>query len=147
MCIIVDNNLVQRVLLNSTDAKFIPLRKQLFGSKRPTQRLLYGGRLRDEYMVNGNVRRILLELERAGRTLVLAADLIEREEAIVKATLPCCSNDTHVIALARLSGVRVLVSDDSDLQRDFKNRRILFPRGKCYKNASHAPLLRHGCSL
>ena len=62
----------------------------------------------------------------------------------------CRSNDTHVIALAQISGARLLYSNDKDLHVDFKNKRLIDePRGKIYstnedKNFtySHARLLR-----
>ena len=37
----------------------------------------------------------------------------------------CRSNDAHVIALARVSGARLLFTNDRELQSDFKNRQIL----------------------
>ena len=45
----------------------------------------------------------------------------------------CRSNDTHVIALAQISGARLLYSNDKDLHVDFKNKRLIDePRGKIY---------------
>lgn len=48
------------------------------------------------------------------------------------------SNDPHVIALAQISDVRLLYSNDGDLIDDFKDKRLLDrPRGKVYStNAS-----------
>ena len=45
----------------------------------------------------------------------------------------CHSNDTHVIALAQITGARLLYSNDKDLHEDFKNKRLIDePRGKVY---------------
>ncbi len=45
----------------------------------------------------------------------------------------CASNDSHVIALARVSGARLLYSNDRALQKDFKNRNLINrPRGKIF---------------
>ena len=44
----------------------------------------------------------------------------------------CQSNDQHVIALAIVSGARLLYSNDRRLQRDFKDRRLIDPPGKVY---------------
>ena len=45
----------------------------------------------------------------------------------------CRSNDQHVIALAQVSGARLLYSDDGDLHEDFKNNRLINrPRGVVY---------------
>ena len=43
------------------------------------------------------------------------------------------SNDRHVLALARLSGARLLYSRDEALRDDFRNVKLLAgPRGKLY---------------
>ena len=43
------------------------------------------------------------------------------------------SDDPHLLALAQVSGARLLYSNDSDLQDDFKNRRLIDnPRGRVY---------------
>ena len=43
------------------------------------------------------------------------------------------SCDQHILALAQVSGVRLLYSDDRDLQQDFKNRALIDnPQGKVY---------------
>lgn len=45
----------------------------------------------------------------------------------------CVSNDAHVIALAQVTGARLLFSNDSALQSDFKNKLLIDqPRGKVY---------------
>ena len=43
------------------------------------------------------------------------------------------SDDPHVIALAQISGARLLYSNDPDLQQDFGDKRLIdSPRGKVY---------------
>ena len=62
----------------------------------------------------------------------------------------CSSDDPHVIALAKISGARLLYSNDKNLQRDFKNKTLIDgPRGKIYSTLSdrsftnsHRQLLR-----
>ena len=45
----------------------------------------------------------------------------------------CRSNDLHVIALALISGARLLYSNDEDLQYDFKAKSLIDkPRGRIY---------------
>ena len=59
------------------------------------------------------------------------------------------SDDQHVIALAVVSGARILYSDDEDLRADFRNRKLvpgapgkLFPRGEGRaRNQARAKLL------
>ena len=45
----------------------------------------------------------------------------------------CRSNDIHVIALAQISGARLLYSNDQALHEDFGNKLLIDrPRGKVY---------------
>ena len=45
----------------------------------------------------------------------------------------CQSNDPHIIALAQVSGARLLYSNDKALQQDFKNQDLINnPKGKIY---------------
>ena len=51
----------------------------------------------------------------------------------------CVSNDSHVIALAQISAARLLYTNDTDLQKDFKNRHLINkPQGKVY-STKHNP--------
>ena len=59
------------------------------------------------------------------------------------------SNDPHIIALAQVSGARLLYSNDGKLQQDFKDKNLIdTPRGKIYSthksknfSVSHKQLL------
>jgi hypothetical protein len=53
------------------------------------------------------------------------------------------SDDPHIIALAKVSGARLLCSKDQNLHTDFGNRVFIDkPRGNIYQNQSHAKLLK-----
>lgn len=61
------------------------------------------------------------------------------------------SNDPHILALARVSGARLLYSNDINLHRDFRSKELIDrPRGKVYSTIrgkgkfqeSHKRLLR-----
>ena len=57
--------------------------------------------------------------------------LVEAETDKLISDNSCRSNDEHVIALARLSGARVLFADDQLLRDDFRNPDLINnPRGK-----------------
>ncbi|MDE0306934.1 MAG: hypothetical protein OXI87_18940 [Albidovulum sp.] len=46
----------------------------------------------------------------------------------------CESNDQHVLALARISGARLLYTNDQKLMDDFKNTELVStPKGKVYR--------------
>lgn len=58
------------------------------------------------------------------------------------------SDDPHVLALARATGVRLLYTGDPGLIADFKDKKFIDqPRGKVYSSAANAQLLtRTVCS-
>jgi len=63
---------------------------------------------------------------------------VQAETDRLKGTIQ--SNDEHIIALAKVSGVNVLVSHDKKLHKDFKK---LIKGGKVYQKANHKRLLRN----
>ena len=70
--------------------------------------------------------------------------LVDKEQVLKAETkLPKLqSDDPHIIALAKVANVRLLVSDDKNLHKDFK----AIIRGSIYQNSSHAGLLtKHLC--
>ena len=70
------------------------------------------------------------------------ADIADAELAI-RAQGLCRSNDEHILALARISGARLLFTNDRDLQDDFRDRRIIAaPRGRIYTTLEHGDVRR-----
>lgn len=74
--------------------------------------------------------------------------VIEDENAIRNRTIElrqngvCKSNDQHVIALAQVSGARLLYCRDGDLRKDFKNKELVDqPRGKVYSTEENPKFL------
>ena len=62
-------------------------------------------------------------------------DVDARTDELRRRTV-CTSNDEHVLALALVSGARLLYTNDEALIADFKNREIVAnPRGKVYTTA------------
>ena len=50
----------------------------------------------------------------------------------------CDSDDQHILALARVSGTRILFTNDDALQKDFRSPNIInSPRGQIYTTAVH----------
>jgi len=117
-----------------------------------------GGQLRQE-LGSSNAARWLQELDRADWLTRVDDSRVDREAArlrSVRASDPssCKSDDHHVIALAQISGARLLFSNDKDLHRDFKNKRLIdHPSGTVYSTlerkdfTSHrrAQLRKHHC--
>jgi hypothetical protein len=111
--------------------------------------VVIGGRLRVELVNAGDsIRRFLARLKQAGRLLEKSDEEVNKEEVVVQKLFDehgkAKADDPHVIALARISGSRLLASDDrrSGLHGIFKDRIFVDPPGRIYTTSDHAPLLR-----
>ena len=131
MCAIVDNN-VRHEVFGSEDTQ-TPAGKYFLDwldSSRGV--LVIGGGLRREL---GEYRRFQVWLETAvqfGRARQIGDTQVDNETGVLE-TQDIRSDDPHILALARISGARLLFTNDDDLQRDFKNRDIVNnPRGVIY---------------
>lgn len=142
MCLIVDANLASVLFLNRNHEDYAPV----WRANAKGKRFVYGGHLADEYHRINAVRVLVLELERAGRARQVPHKLVADCERVVRRSRVLVSDDPHIIALAQVSGARVLCSNDAALGTDFTNPRLLKrPRGAIYRNASHKHLLRRPC--
>lgn len=91
-------------------------------------RVALGGRLTAE-LARTKLRGLLLEWSRSGRICRHAdRDVDAKEEEFGKKRI--CSDDPHVLALAEICGCRLFYSNDGPLIEDFKNTRLLSPKGK-----------------
>jgi hypothetical protein len=140
MCLIVDANLASLVFGEPAHSDFQPIIVWLT-SPRENGRLVFGGRLANELNKVNAARRFVRALQQAGRARFIPMVVIEAESNSLRAV--CVSNDPHVIALARVSGARILCSRDKALHQDFSNTKLVSrPRGHVYQNAKHKHLLR-----
>ncbi|MGH9427926.1 MAG: hypothetical protein ACRD2L_16700, partial [Terriglobia bacterium] len=145
MClVIVDVNVAHRVLLTSDDPDYRGLHRAFFGRGRPHAILSYGGHLTEEYQRNGELQRILVQLDRAARARSVPDDAVDAETRRIEENGAATSDDHHILGLARVSGARLLCSADKSLRRDFKNKMLVDgPRGKIYSKVKHRTLLSH----
>jgi hypothetical protein len=142
MCLIIDANVISKVVSQPADADFLPVANALISRKA---KAVYGGKLAQEYAKISRIRRFLIELQRQGiLTRVPDAD-VDAETRIVKKTRLCVSDDEHIIALSRVANVRLLCSRDQNLHIDFKNPALLNPHGDVYQDTSHSHLIRKHC--
>jgi hypothetical protein len=140
MCLIVDANLAGIVFSSPPHPDFVPVVDWLAEDGC----LILGGHLGTELDRLEKARRFLVALLRAGRAKRIPDAQVSQEEAAVRGTGHCLSNDAHVVALARVSGARTLCTHDKTLQKDFRNPRLVAnPRGSIYQRQEHAKLLRH----
>ena len=134
MCAIVDANVAHEV----------------FGAGRPeagrkffewindgSGRLVVGGKLFEELKKSSDgFRNLGQQLQLAGRMTIVNKSVINKRTDQLQTS--CRSDDPHVIALAQVSGARLLYSNDRALQRDFKNRKLIdSPKGSVYTTLMH----------
>ena len=71
----------------------------------------------------------LKEALQSGRARILDDESVAAATKAVQDEGICQSNDAHVIALARISGARLLFTNDVQLEKDFKK---VIHQGKIY---------------
>lgn len=140
MCAIVDASVASRFFNAPVDPELEPLWKWI---EQRNGALAVGGKLLlKEYAEVGNAARLVRNWERAGLAHVVSASEVKAEANAIEGR--CTSDDAHVVALARLSGARILCSSDKDLHRDFRDPELInAPRGYVYQSAGHQHLLAH----
>ena len=113
-------------------------------------RLVIGGQLKAE-LRHHKLDEWLKEVLRAGRAFDQPTERVEAETRALRHDGRCRSNDPHVLALARISGGRLLYTNDHRLQEDFANPGILpgQTQGKIYTTVAgrRQPRDQHGGRL
>ena len=137
MCLIVDANLASLVFGENPNDDFRPIIDWL---NQKNGKFVLGGHLAVEYNRIASLRSHIIELWRKGIARIIPSDPINEEEKRIANS--CRSDDPHVIALAKVSGARILCSNDKDLREDFRNPKLISnPQGHIYQNAKHKHLL------
>ncbi len=130
MCAIVDANVCSQVFgLNRPPAgeKFFDWINTRKG------RLVVGGKLSDELSMVRYFEIWAQDALRRGRIIRVNDDSVNTLTEQLKRQGKCESDDEHIIALAEISGARLLYSNDVKLHEDFGNPRLVSrPRGKIY---------------
>lgn len=137
MCIVIDTNKLAEFFEAPASEDAAPIHKWLSGRGL----LVFGvGGCFGE--IGPRLRRRLRDLVRAGRARPVPAAKLDKDVRALQGTGQLRSNDSHILALARASGARVLYTADKDLIVDFKNAHLVgHPRGKVYSGAANARLL------
>ncbi len=141
MCAIVDNNVRHEVFgTHDTQTPAGKLFLDWLDSGRGV--LVVGGHLRREL---GEYRRFQLWLETAvqfGRARQIDDEQVDREtDEMISQGIR--SNDPHILALARISGARLLFTNDRDLQQDFGDSAIVQgTRGRIYTTVERSDVRR-----
>ena len=131
MCAIVDANVANEVFgrdCSPAGAKFLQWLSTGKGH------LVAGGTLLDELQRSGDFKRWAQAAVNSGRMTFLNKERTANETEDIKRAGGYQSNDAHVLAVARISGARLLYSNDLGLQQDFTNYELVSnPRGRVYQ--------------
>ena len=131
MCAIVDANVASEVFGSSPS----PAGDRFFDwIERGSERLVVGGKLLEELETGSpGFREWARQAELSGTMRVFdESEVGARTEQIEREGIHT-SDDPHVLALAQLSGARLLYSNDRGLRRDFKDTRLINnPAGHIY---------------
>lgn len=133
MCAILDANVAGLVFASrTTEAENESASKCFFDwVDSGAGSLIAGGKLLIELDKVSNFQKWRKRAVSAGRITILDGDSVNQKASQVAPR--CESNDPHVIAVALISGARLLYSNDGDLQNDFKNPNLVNnPRGNVY---------------
>jgi len=118
MCLIIDVNIVHKVY-PTPKAEFRPVYTAISNRKA---KIVYGGELTHEYERIEWFRRLLLRLDQQGSTLQVPNAPVNAETETLRQSGICLSDDPHILALARIAGVRLLCSEDNLLSDDFRKQ-------------------------
>ena len=135
MCAILDANSVHDVF--GLSRRSVAGKDFYAHLQRGGMELVVGGKLLQELSrTSGVFREWLKEADRGGhrgRIRTVPPEKVETRQAALERTVNFRSDDPHVIALAQVSGARLLYTKDQSLREDFRNGAILSkPRGMLY---------------
>ena len=131
MCAIVDANVVSEIF----GSDLPPAGEKFFDwLNKGSGRLVGGGKLLEELEKSSvDFRRWGQEAQLAGKMRIVNKSEVDARTEQIQNEGAIRSDDPHVIALAQVSGARLLYSNDGNLQQDFKNKSLIDdPRGKVY---------------
>ncbi len=131
MCAIVDANVASEVF--GTNPSEAGMKFFLWIDSNPNGRLAVGGKLLEELNRVLGFQQWAREAVLSGKVRSINKGQVDKREEDLKKESVCSSNDHHIIALAQVSGARLLYSNDKKLQQDFKDKKLIDePRGKVY---------------
>lgn len=102
--------------------------------KNRSIRIVSGGKLHRE-LSRTRFREILIELQRVGRLVRVDDHLVDADEQVV-ISAGTRSDDPHVIALMRMSGCRLIYTDDNALIEDIGDAKLVSPIGCALKSTT-----------
>lgn len=139
MCIILDNNISGEVFGGDKSEASEAVWRWINGKEANGKRLrvVVGGELTRELNKNSQVRGWLIRNAQRANLMVFGKEVDLKEKEVKNWNLR--SDDPHIIALALVSGARLLYSNDLLLQKDFSDARLVGnPKGKVYTTVRYS---------
>jgi hypothetical protein len=140
MCVIVDANLLSQFFSGRASGVYGPVYDWIDCGPG---KLVAGGRklAREIARVKAALRQISV-WKAAGRARYVPDAIVDLTAAGLEASGACRSDDHHILAVAQVSGARLLCTEDGDLRCDFTNARIVSnPKGHVYGGPNARRLL------
>lgn len=128
MCAIIDANVAHEAFGQNPPPAGTGFRRWVEGKGR----LVWGGKLRMELSRNRNFRQWAQSAVLSGKLRSERDDDVNQRTEEMERQRAHESDDPHILALAHISGARLLYSNDQPLHRDFKNSTLLDPPGTIY---------------
>ena len=135
MCAIIDANIVGEIFNQNRPPA---AQKFLDWVNNGPGRIVAGGWLLVELDKNSAFKEWRIVAERYGKLRRVNSDEVNIRGDQLKDSGSCKSDDPHVVALAQISGARLLYSNDTNLHKDFKAKGLIDnPRGSIYSTIVH----------
>ncbi len=130
MCAIIDNDVVAEAFGDQPTPAGRAFRQSVDQGRI---QLVVGGELLDELDQNRNFRKWRAVAMHYGKVFSPERNKVDLQTKQLRTKQSCVSNDEHIIALAQITGARLLFGNDKHLHSDFKNKQLIdHPRGKVY---------------
>lgn len=140
MCVIIDANILGDVFGENRSEAGVKLFEWIDNPQKSGHLVLGGTKLRAESKHVTAFSVWWRNATRSGVATEINTKKIDDLEQHLIAEDSCSSDDEHIIALARVSGARLLYSNDVALVDDFRNKGktpnlLPLPRGKSYPSS------------
>jgi len=130
MRIIIDANRPGIFLSSPQDENVAPIHEWL---NRRHGFLVYSTGAEFANEIGAKARKQLQGYVQAGSAKLISSSELEADKQYLQRDSNVKSDDHHILALARVSGSRLLYTCDKNLKTDFKNKSLIdTPRGKIY---------------
>ena len=144
MCVIIDTNMIKGFIKPMTTEDMKPLRQYIVNGKIKLISPPKGSTLSGEYKKINKTNEFLTEYSSQGFIKIISPEKLEQaEQELVfrekKYNIKYKSDDFHILVLAEASNTKLLVTNDGDLEKDFKNPSII--GGSIYKYKTQTKLL------